>query len=85
MGLMDSLRKAEEQGKSAARRGMELARGGWEDAERRIRRKMRIYPAQFLRAHRQAAAQSPGPVRPMESPRDTRETSTPPDVRKGAA
>ena len=40
MGLMDSIRKAEEQG----RRTLDRAREGLEDAERRLRRKMRIYP-----------------------------------------
>ncbi len=44
MGLMDALRRAEEQGKSAARRGYEKAREGWGDAESRLRRKMRIFP-----------------------------------------
>jgi len=44
MGLVDSLRRAEEQGRAATRRGWERAREGWEDAERAIRRKMRIHP-----------------------------------------
>jgi len=46
MGLMDRLRKAEEQGKDAARHAMERAREVREDAQRRIRQKMRIYPVQ---------------------------------------
>lgn len=44
MGLMDKLRKAEEQGRSAARQAFERAKHFSEDTERRIRQKMRIYP-----------------------------------------
>src|SRR5438105_7253576 len=45
MGLMDRLRKAEEHGKEAARHAMDRAREVRDDAQRRIRQKMRIYPA----------------------------------------
>jgi hypothetical protein len=41
---MDRLREAEEQGKKAARRAYERALEVGEDAQRRIRQKMRIYP-----------------------------------------
>ncbi len=44
MGLMDALRRAEEKGKDLARNGVEAAREGVDDASRRIRRKMRVYP-----------------------------------------
>jgi hypothetical protein len=44
MGLIDKLRKAEEQGRGAAHRGFERARENWDDAERRLRRKMRLHP-----------------------------------------
>jgi hypothetical protein len=44
MGLMDSLRRAEEEGKALARRSMEKARTGLEDAERTMRRGMRVHP-----------------------------------------
>ena len=44
MGLIDTLRKAEEQSRGAAHRGLEKARGTWDDAERRLRRKMRMRP-----------------------------------------
>jgi hypothetical protein len=44
MGLMDSLRRTEEQGKALARRGMEKARGAVEDTERAMRRRMRVHP-----------------------------------------
>ena len=51
MGLIDTIRRAEERSKQAARRGMEMARHGWEDGERMLRRKWRVHPGQ-----RQAAA-----------------------------
>ena len=41
MGLLDSLRRAEEQGRRVSQRSGEI----WEDAQRRIRRKMRIHPS----------------------------------------
>lgn len=44
MGLIERLRKAEQQGKQAARDAYERAKELGEDAERRIRQKMRIYP-----------------------------------------
>jgi hypothetical protein len=44
MGLMDALRRAEEQGRDTARRGLERAKDTWEDAERRLRRRMRVFP-----------------------------------------
>ena len=46
MGLIDRLRKAEEQGKQATLNALEKAKEFGEDAERRIRQKMRIYPPQ---------------------------------------
>ncbi len=47
MGLMDALRKAEKKGKELARRGMEAVHEPHEsadDAQRRVRQKMRVYP-----------------------------------------
>jgi hypothetical protein len=44
MGLLTSLKRAEEQGREAARRSVVRAVDMWEDAERRIRRNMRIHP-----------------------------------------
>ncbi len=44
MGWIDALRKAEQQGRGVAHRGFDKARDKWEDAERRLRRKMRIFP-----------------------------------------
>ena len=58
MGLMDALRRAEEQGKSAARRGYEKAREGWGDAESRLRRKMRIFPRTGANKRRAAPVSS---------------------------
>ena len=39
MGLIDSLRKAEEQGRNVARKGLEKARDAFGDTESRLRRK----------------------------------------------
>ena len=52
MGLMAIIRKAEEQSRRAARRGMERARATWDETERRLRRRMRINrpPADGARA-----------------------------------
>lgn len=58
MGLIDSLRKAEQQGIGVARRSFENVRGGWEDAERRIRRKMRIFPSKQKTMRAAAPAQA---------------------------
>ena len=44
MRLVENLRKAEQKGATAIRRGMERAREEWVDAERRLRQRMRIYP-----------------------------------------
>jgi hypothetical protein len=44
MGLMDLIRKAEEQSRSAARRGRELARATLNESGRMLRRKMRVNP-----------------------------------------
>ena len=47
MGLMDTLRKAEKKGKDLARRGVDAVRDTHataDDAQRRVRQKMRVYP-----------------------------------------
>jgi len=66
MGLMDSLRRAEEEGKSLARRGMEKARTSMDDAERMMRRKMRVHPrstpAANVGATRATNDQTPDPA-----------------------
>ena len=46
MGLMDALRKAEKKGKDVIRRGMEAVHDNSDDAQRRARQKMRVYPPQ---------------------------------------
>ncbi len=56
MGLIEALRSAEKQGRGVAQRGLDAARAGWEDAETRIRRKMRIFPATMKRKRAGAAA-----------------------------
>ena len=62
MGLLDSLKKAEEQGRESARRGMERAGEIWEDAERRIRRKMRIHPRRSSTAEAASSTSAAGPA-----------------------
>jgi hypothetical protein len=44
MHLAENLRKAEEKSVSTIRRGMERAHEEWADVERKIRKRMRIYP-----------------------------------------
>jgi hypothetical protein len=44
MGLMDLLRRAEEQSRTAARRGKEIARATLNESGRILRRKMRVNP-----------------------------------------
>ena len=55
MGLIDKLRQAQEHGRDAAHRGLERARDSWDDAERRLRRKMRLHPRR--------ASEAPLPMR----------------------
>jgi hypothetical protein len=63
MGLIDKLRKAEEQGRGMAHRGLERGRETWDDVERRLRRKMRLHPrspnGNALAAPTPGAAQPP--------------------------
>ena len=47
MGIVDTLRRAEEQARKAARLGAERTIVGLDDAERAIRGRMRIYPKQM--------------------------------------
>ncbi len=58
MGLIDALKKAEQQGRKAARWGAEQAMVSLDDAERAIRRRMRIYPHQVVAT---PSAGSPAP------------------------
>jgi hypothetical protein len=59
MGLMDKFRRAEEQSRGVAHRGLEKARESWDDAERRLRRKMRLHPGSD-----NPAAPAPEPAQP---------------------
>jgi hypothetical protein len=59
MGLIDALKKAEQQGRKAARWGAEQAMVSLDDAERAIRRRMRIYPHQVVAAPSAASAAAP--------------------------
>lgn len=61
MGLLDSLRNAEQKRMSSVRKRVERAKDGLVDVERRIRQRMRIYP-QKLRSRmgiRSAPEQEP--------------------------
>ncbi len=49
MDVIDALRKAEQQGLGVAQRKLDAVRGTWEDAERRLRRKMRVFPQSLKR------------------------------------
>ncbi len=72
MGFMNVLRRAEEQGRRAARWGMEQAIVSIDDAERAIRRRMRIYPQQIAAAkaaaEKRAAAAAATTSRPPDVP-----------------
>jgi hypothetical protein len=74
MAFMDRLRKAEEQGMASARRGWGRARESWEDAQRRIRRRMRVLPRPG--AWRRVDEAAAGKLTPPPTP--------PPDVEQPA-
>ncbi len=81
MGFREALRNAEQQGRAAAQDGLERARDGWEDVERRLRRKMRIFPASFRRT-RPNTTYDAGQNRKVET---TEETPPAANARKHAA
>ncbi len=58
MGLIDALKKAEQHGRKAARWGAEHAMVSLDDAERAVRRRMRIYPQQVVGAQSNGARPS---------------------------
>jgi hypothetical protein len=68
MGLIERLRKAEEQGKQATRNALEKAREFGEDAERRIRQKMRIYPPHASHTESAGATSAGAAAAPRRSP-----------------
>ncbi len=89
MGFMDSLRRAQAEGTSAARNVLSKAEAELEDAERRLRQKMRIHPAPTTNGASAAAAV---PAEEPEGERkaivsihgeDVKETELPP-VKKSA-
>ena len=62
MRLLKGLKQAEQKSLSAMRKQMQRARGEWEDVERRIRQRMRVYPQKLKRA--MAAAHDDRPPEP---------------------
>jgi hypothetical protein len=62
MRLLENLRSAEQRGVNAMRRGMVRAREEWEDVERRIRQRMRIYPQRLKKSV--IAARPPAELNP---------------------
>ena len=50
MRLLKGLKEAEQKSLNAMRKHMERARGEWEDVERQIRQRMRIYPQKLKSA-----------------------------------
>jgi len=59
MSWIEKLRRAEEQDVGTARRGLAKAKAGWEDTERALRRRMRIYPKTSMTAPPVVQKQSP--------------------------
>jgi hypothetical protein len=68
VGLMDGFRRAEEQARKAARAGTERAIAELEDAERAIRRRMRIYPKQVRAIPTRITSATAARLRPFEPP-----------------
>jgi len=78
MRLLENLRSAEQKGASAVRHGITRAREEWEDVERRIRQRMRIYPQKLKKSA--LAVRPPAelvPDTPTQGMLPTPETSTP--------
>ncbi len=73
MRLIDNLRNAEKRSINSVRRQMEHAKQEWNDVERRIRQRMRLYP-QKLRSRMaaadpaDAAVADTGPIEPTIKP-----------------
>lgn len=82
MSLKESLRKAQEQGKDAANRVLGQAREQWEDAQRRIRASMRIYPRPKLQS---SAAKSSLAVEPSNARMDSADPGLNEDMKKARA
>ena len=71
MSFMDRLRTAEKQSADSARRGFERARETWDDAQRRIRRRMRVLPrpSAWHRVDEAASGKLTPPASSTETPR----------------
>lgn len=73
MRLIDNLRNAEKRSINSVRRQMEHAKQEWNDVERRIRQRMRLYP-QKLRSRMaaadpaDAAVADTAPIEPIVKP-----------------
>ncbi len=67
MGLVSAFRRAEEQARKAARATMERTIVGLDDAERAIRRRMRIYPKQVPRIPIRTAGATAAPFASLET------------------
>jgi hypothetical protein len=75
MRLLDHLRNTEQKSVNAVRRGMIRAREEWEDVERRLRQRMRIYP-QKLKKNGMAA----GAYTDLQPDVPTQRTATPAEI-----
>lgn len=78
MRLLENLRNAEQKGASVVHRGLTRAREEWEDVERRIRQRMRIYPQKLKKSA--LAVRPPAelvPDTPAQGMLQTPETSKP--------
>ncbi len=82
MGLKDSLRKAEEQGRDVTRRVLGQAREQWEDAERRIRAGMRIHPRLTMKS---STAKSSFAIRNPQTRRNSADPALNEDMSKAQA
>jgi hypothetical protein len=67
MGLVDALRRAEEQARKVAKASAERTILGLDDAERAIRRRMRIYPKPMPAIPCHAAKTSAGTTSALKS------------------
>ena len=70
MGIVQALKRAEEQARKAAQTGLQQTAVGLDDAARAIRRRMRIYPSQgkVLRAKAAAASTAGTPTQSQPAP-----------------
>jgi hypothetical protein len=80
MRLIDDLRKAEQKGLKVVRQGVVRAKEEWGDVERRIRRRMRIYPQKLLGKKGMVAAPEPQELQPEIPPEAPPETEKHPVV-----